>query len=61
MRREIRQHRLSVIVLHHWEFFDGSEPRESMLDPLHRLADWLDAESEVEVLRFSSAREHLRW
>jgi peptidoglycan/xylan/chitin deacetylase (PgdA/CDA1 family) len=45
--------RLTVIVLHWWEFFRDGVPDEGLIAVLHQLAAWLASRPDVRVVSFS--------
>jgi hypothetical protein len=49
----VEKSRLTVIVLHWWEFFRDGEPDEGLISILHQLARWLAARPDVRVVSFA--------
>jgi hypothetical protein len=53
----VAKSRLTVVVLHWWEFFRDGVPDEGLIAVLHQLAAWLASRPDVKVVTFSDVAE----
>jgi hypothetical protein len=49
----VERQKLTVIVLHWWEFFRDGVPDEGLIAVLHQLAGWLASRPDIRVVSFS--------
>ncbi|MFO1500569.1 MAG: DUF2334 domain-containing protein [Verrucomicrobiota bacterium] len=52
IRRSISSRRLTVLVTHWWEFFPKRQPDTAFIGILHRLAEYLAGERQLQVVTF---------
>ena len=57
VRKSIYNRRLTVLVTHWWEYFDGGRPNEPFIGVLHETAQWLADQPDVKVISFSDVAE----
>lgn len=55
---EILSRPVTVVVSHHWEYFDGGVDNTALMDALFELHAWLKGRSDVQVVRFEDAVAH---
>jgi hypothetical protein len=48
----VEQHTLTVLVTHWWEYFQGGQPDEPLIDVLHQTADCLARRRDIKVISF---------
>ncbi len=52
VRENIMSRRLTVLVTHWWEYFDGDQPDKTFIRILHETANWLADCPEIKVITF---------
>lgn len=57
VRASIQKRDLTVLVTHWWEFFRDKKPDVTLIEILHRIADFLSETRDVKVVRFQDVAE----
>lgn len=52
---EILSRSVTVVVSHHWEYFDGGVDNKALIDALFELHAWIKGRSDVQVVRYEDA------
>jgi hypothetical protein len=57
VKKSVLSRRLTVLVTHWWEYFDGGKPDEPFIQVLHETAAWLASQPDVKVISFDDVAE----
>ena len=52
-KNTIAQRKLTVIINHYWEYFDGDKPNEPFVKILHHMCDYLKNSPDIKVISFN--------
>jgi len=57
VKKSVLSRRLTVLVTHWWEYFNGGKPDEMFIKVLHETAAWLADQTNVKVVSFDDLAE----
>ncbi len=57
IKKSVFSRRLTVLVTHWWEYFDGGKPDEPFIQVLHETAAWLAEQRELKVVSFNDVAD----
>jgi hypothetical protein len=57
IKKSIESRRVTVLVTHWWEYFRDNKPDDAFISVLHRTADYLAANDDIQVISFDDLAE----